>query len=158
MTTGVRFAGIGLLVALLAGRVVLAAAADQGQAADYLKASTEDMQWWRDGKFGISMFWGPCNAFLRRKMGAEAHDNLCRQFSAEKYNIDDLLATYRVVQSRDAVFMLNVGPRPFGDIHPDEQRVLRGTESAVSNLSSRTARNVSGISLGTNGRAMPSQQ
>jgi alpha-L-fucosidase len=37
----------------------------------------------------------------------------------------DLLATYRTTQSRDAVFMLNVGPRPFGDIHPDEQRVLR---------------------------------
>ncbi len=26
---------------------------------------------------------------------------------------------------RKAVFMLNVGPRPFGDIHPDEQQVLR---------------------------------
>ena len=24
-----------------------------------------------------------------------------------------------------AVFMLNVGPRPFGDIHPDEQQALR---------------------------------
>jgi alpha-L-fucosidase len=27
--------------------------------------------------------------------------------------------------SRQAVFMLNVGPRPFGDIHPEEQQVMR---------------------------------
>ncbi|MHB1356934.1 MAG: alpha-L-fucosidase [Anaerolineae bacterium] len=27
--------------------------------------------------------------------------------------------------SKKAVFMLNVGPRAFGDIHPEEQQVLR---------------------------------
>jgi alpha-L-fucosidase len=37
----------------------------------------------------------------------------------------ELVATYRCVRERGAVFLLNVGPRPFGDIHPDEQRVLR---------------------------------
>jgi hypothetical protein len=31
----------------------------------------------------------------------------------------------QAVHARDAVFMLNVGPRPFGDIHPQEQTVLR---------------------------------
>lgn len=38
---------------------------------------------------------------------------------------EDILSTYRAVRSKDAVFLLNVGPRPFGDIHPEEQAVLR---------------------------------
>lgn len=38
---------------------------------------------------------------------------------------EDILATYRTVRSRDAVFILNVGPRSFGDIHPEEQQALR---------------------------------
>ena len=37
----------------------------------------------------------------------------------------EILSTMQAVRARDAVFMLNVGPRPFGDIHPEEQRVLR---------------------------------
>jgi len=37
----------------------------------------------------------------------------------------EILGTMQAVRSRGAVFMLNVGPRPFGDIHPEEQRVLR---------------------------------
>jgi alpha-L-fucosidase len=36
-----------------------------------------------------------------------------------------ILETYRAVRSRGAVFLLNVGPRPSGDIHPEEQAVLR---------------------------------
>lgn len=38
---------------------------------------------------------------------------------------DEILATYRTLKAKDAVFMLNVGPRRFGDIHPEEQQVLR---------------------------------
>lgn len=37
----------------------------------------------------------------------------------------ELFDTYRRVRQRNTVFMLNVGPRPFGDIHPQEQFVLR---------------------------------
>ena len=37
----------------------------------------------------------------------------------------ELLETFRTVRARNAVFLLNVGPRSFGDIHPEEQRVLR---------------------------------
>ena len=44
---------------------------------------------------------------------------------------DEILATYRAAQSRDAVFFLNVGPRPFGDIHPEEQQVLRQIGAAI---------------------------
>jgi alpha-L-fucosidase len=40
-------------------------------------------------------------------------------------SVEDILATYRAVRDREAVFFLNVGPRPFGDIHPEEQQTLR---------------------------------
>ena len=38
---------------------------------------------------------------------------------------DSILTTMQRVKEAEAVFFLNVGPRPFGDIHPEEQRVLR---------------------------------
>lgn len=44
---------------------------------------------------------------------------------------EEILAAYRAVRSREAVFLLNVGPRPFGDIHPDEQRALREIGQAI---------------------------
>ncbi|MBN1807654.1 MAG: alpha-L-fucosidase [Planctomycetes bacterium] len=36
-----------------------------------------------------------------------------------------IVSTMKSVADRGAVFLLNVGPRPFGDIHPEEQAVLR---------------------------------
>jgi alpha-L-fucosidase len=42
------------------------------------------------------------------------------------------LAMEKVFKAK-AVFFLNVGPRPFGDIHPDEQRVLREIGRLVRN-------------------------
>jgi alpha-L-fucosidase len=44
---------------------------------------------------------------------------------------EEILKTYRAVKVRDGVFVLNVGPRSFGDIHPDEQRVLRTIGQAI---------------------------
>jgi alpha-L-fucosidase len=44
---------------------------------------------------------------------------------------EEIFATYRAVRARDAVFFLNVGPRPFGDIHPEEQHVLRQIGQAI---------------------------
>lgn len=38
---------------------------------------------------------------------------------------EEILRTYREVRARGAVFLLNVGPRPWGDIHPEEQSALR---------------------------------
>jgi len=38
---------------------------------------------------------------------------------------EEIVATYRAVRARNGVFFLNVGPRPFGDIHPEEQAELR---------------------------------
>ncbi|MHC4712237.1 MAG: alpha-L-fucosidase [Planctomycetota bacterium] len=37
----------------------------------------------------------------------------------------EIAGRFREADSKGAVFFLNVGPRPFGDIHPDEQRALR---------------------------------
>ncbi len=37
----------------------------------------------------------------------------------------EIVDVYRQVRALGSVFFLNVGPRPFGDIHPEEQRVLR---------------------------------
>jgi alpha-L-fucosidase len=46
----------------------------------------------------------------------------------------EILKTYRAARAKDAAFFLNVGPRRFGDIHPDEQRVLRKIGQAVREL------------------------
>lgn len=38
---------------------------------------------------------------------------------------EDLFSTYLELRKTKTVMLLNVAPRPFGDIHPEEQRVLR---------------------------------
>jgi len=40
-------------------------------------------------------------------------------------SVAEIVEVYRKVREMGSVFFLNVGPRPFGDIHPEEQRVLR---------------------------------
>jgi alpha-L-fucosidase len=40
-------------------------------------------------------------------------------------NASDMFEIYKETRKRKGIFMLNVGPRPFGDIHPHEQFVLR---------------------------------
>ncbi|NQT18183.1 MAG: alpha-L-fucosidase, partial [Planctomycetes bacterium] len=47
---------------------------------------------------------------------------------------DTILTTLRQAQSRNATFMLNVGPRSFGDIHPEEQFVLRQIGTTLRDL------------------------
>lgn len=44
---------------------------------------------------------------------------------------EEILTIFRTVQSCKAVFILNVGPRSFGDIHPEEQHVLRQVGQAI---------------------------
>jgi len=38
---------------------------------------------------------------------------------------EEIVAVYNKARAMGSPFFLNVGPRPFGDIHPEEQRVLR---------------------------------
>ncbi len=47
---------------------------------------------------------------------------------------EELLVTYRKLREKNSVFFLNVAPRPFGDIHPEEQRVLRGIGQTIRRL------------------------
>jgi len=49
-------------------------------------------------------------------------------------NAQELLKTYRTVRDEGAVFILNVGPRPFGDIHPQEADVLRQMGQTIRQL------------------------
>lgn len=44
---------------------------------------------------------------------------------------EELLTTYRQVRARDAVLFLNVGPRAFGDIHPQDQAILRSMGESI---------------------------
>jgi alpha-L-fucosidase len=58
----------------------------------------------------------------------------CWSYQPWNHNVkraEELLATYRAVRAKEAVFLLNVGPRPFGDIHPEEQQVLRQLGQAI---------------------------
>lgn len=44
------------------------------------------------------------------------------------YNLksaQEIVTAYKKARALGSLFFLNVGPRPFGDIHPEEQRVLR---------------------------------
>ncbi|MHC4562762.1 MAG: alpha-L-fucosidase [Planctomycetota bacterium] len=47
---------------------------------------------------------------------------------------EDVLKAYRTVRAADGVLLLNVGPRRFGDIHPQEQAVLRRLGRTIRDL------------------------
>ena len=47
---------------------------------------------------------------------------------------DEILETYIKTRANDGVLLLNVGPRRFGDIHPEEQQVLREVGQKVRAL------------------------
>jgi len=49
---------------------------------------------------------------------------------------EEIVDVCRKVREKDAVFFLNVGPRPFGDIHPEEQHVLREVGRLIRQSSS----------------------
>lgn len=49
-------------------------------------------------------------------------------------SVEEILRVYREARLRGAVFFLNVGPRPFGDIHPEEQQVLRSLGQVIGDL------------------------
>ncbi len=56
--------------------------------------------------------------------------NLNHGWSYQPWNhklrsVENILSLHEILRERRAVFMLNVGPRPFGDIHPEEQSILR---------------------------------
>jgi len=46
---------------------------------------------------------------------------------------DEIIMSMKKTNVINAVFVLNVGPRPFGDIHPDEQRAMREIGQRIRN-------------------------
>lgn len=51
------------------------------------------------------------------------------------YNLklaEEIVAVYNKARAMGSLFFLNVGPRPFGDIHPEEQHVLREIGQIIS--------------------------
>ena len=49
-------------------------------------------------------------------------------------SVPELLRTYQAVRQQGAVFMLNVGPRAFGDIHPQEADIMRRLGQEIREL------------------------
>jgi alpha-L-fucosidase len=47
---------------------------------------------------------------------------------------DSILGTMQQARTAQSVFLLNVGPRPYGDIHPEEQQALRETGARLREL------------------------
>jgi alpha-L-fucosidase len=46
---------------------------------------------------------------------------------------DEIVAVFNRARQMGSVFFLNVGPRPFGDIHPAEQHILREIGQIIRN-------------------------
>lgn len=49
-------------------------------------------------------------------------------------SVHEIMETYHKVRAKNAVLMLNVGPRSFGDIHPEEQQVIREVGRKIAEL------------------------
>ena len=88
--------------------------------ADYLKASPEDIQWWRDLKFGLFVHWGPVSlkgteigwsrGGERRGTGGtgeipvEVYDNLYKEFNPALFDADEWLQIAKDAGMRYMVF------------------------------------------------------
>lgn len=86
----------------------------------YLKASPEDIQWWRDLKFGLFIHWGPVSikgteigwsrGGERRGTGGkgeipvEVYDNLYKEFNPVQFNADEWLQIAKDAGMRYMVF------------------------------------------------------
>lgn len=87
---------------------------------DYLKASDQDVQWWRDLKFGLFVHWGPVSlkgteigwsrGGERRGTGGtgeipvEVYDNLYKDFNPVQFNADEWLQIAKDAGMRYMVF------------------------------------------------------
>jgi alpha-L-fucosidase len=90
-------------------------------AADLLKASDADMQWWRDARFGLFVHWGPVSlkgteigwsrGGERRGTGGgkgeipvEVYDNLYKEFNPVKFNAKEWVAIAKSAGMKYLVF------------------------------------------------------
>ncbi len=113
-----RFAGSVLLAALCGGMFAQAPAAD---GKPYLTASEQDMQWWREARFGMFVHWGPVSlkgteigwsrGGERRGTGGdkgeipvEVYDNLYKEFNPVKFDAKEWVAIAQAAGANYLVF------------------------------------------------------
>ena len=118
MNTRIGLLGAGALavgLACLGGSPALA-----GASKDYLTAKPEDMQWWREARFGLFVHWGPVSlkgteigwsrgGERRGRQGrgsipAEVYDNLYKQFNPVKFDAKEWIALAKAAGMRYLVF------------------------------------------------------
>ncbi|UCD27530.1 MAG: alpha-L-fucosidase, partial [Planctomycetota bacterium] len=114
---------VGLLLISSAGCSGLITGPDVSRVAEkYLRASPEDMQWWRDAKFGVFVHWGPASmtgkeiswsrAGERRGRGksergtpVEVYDNLYKEWNPEKFDADEWIQLAKDAGAKYFVFV-----------------------------------------------------
>ncbi len=84
-------------------RIILIAAALAGLQGGMMAApsdvSAPDLGWWRDGRFGMFIHWGPSSltgkevSWSREKYGKEKYDALYKEFNPVKFNAAEWVAT-----------------------------------------------------------------
>ena len=81
-----------LTVAVMAGPIAFAASTPSA------KVAPPDFQWWRDGRFGLFIHWGPSSitgkeiSWSRRASGIEKYDALYKEFNPVKFNAVEWVA------------------------------------------------------------------
>ncbi len=115
-----RIVGMVITTFLLLSGVSLFAAEDR--ATNPRPASSEQMQWFRDAKFGLFIHWGPASisgaeiSWGRKdrieaggtelqKVPADVYDHLYQQFNPVKFNADQWMALAKVAGCRYVVFI-----------------------------------------------------
>ncbi len=111
-----RLTIISLILCLLGFSFLLTVQADEPQ----LNADQEDMQWFRDAKFGLFIHWGPVSLkgteigwsrggerkFPKGKgeIPVEEYDNLYKKFNPVKFNADEWVAIAKATGMKYLVF------------------------------------------------------
>ena len=123
-----RHGSVRLLMALFAALLVVqcvAAIAAETTKDDqsYLQSTPEQMQWWRDARFGMFIHWGPVSlkgteiGWSRGKYGGrglvggkagpipvEVYDNLYKEFNPVNFNADEWVRTAKAAGAKYIVF------------------------------------------------------
>ncbi|MFC1497405.1 alpha-L-fucosidase [Verrucomicrobiota bacterium] len=84
---------------------------DGAQVDDYMQASDEDMQWWKDAKFGVFVHWNQSSliarsiSWSRKAYGPEKYDQLYKKFNPVKFDAREWIRTFKDAGARYFVFV-----------------------------------------------------
>jgi len=121
MTKAITISTVLVLVACFVTLFIAeATAAEEAQEKPFLKAKPEDMQWWRDARFGLFIHWGPVSlkgteigwsrGGERRGTGGtgqipvDVYDNLYKQFNPVKFNAREWVEIAKAAGMKYLVF------------------------------------------------------